>query len=289
VEIRNKLAALYRLVDMFQWSQGIYNHITYRLDDKNGEEEILINPLGLLYREVTASTFVKISIDGRVLDPGSTGLGINQAGYILHSAVHEARPDIRCVLHLHTAAGSSVASMKGGLIPVTQEGMLLGPISNIEFEGMLSLDEEKRAIARGVSDKAKKVILLENHGFAVVSQTIEEALHLAFHTIIAVETQIRALSGGIERLIVPTPKAVQKAYELALHGMNGMNRVAAQNGSMEHTFEKLKGEEWGVGELEWEAYMRTLDAAGYKPGYKYRLPYLKQLLYKNVKDCCMYK
>jgi len=284
IEIRNKLASLYRLVDFFQWSQGIYNHITYRLDAKNkeGEEEILINPLGILYREVTASSFVKITVDGRALDHGSTGLGINQAGYILHSAIHEARPDIRCILHLHTAAGAAVASMKGGLIPLTQEGMLVGPISYCEFEGMLSLDEEKRAIAKAVSDKSKKVVFLENHGFVVVAQSIEEALHFAYHTIIAVEAQIRGLTAGKGNLILPSAKTLKKTYELALHAMNGMNRIGTQNGGMIHSFEKLDEEEWGIGELEWEAYMRTLDGAGYKTGYKYRLPHLKEMLYKNV-------
>lgn len=82
--------------------------------------EILINPLGMVYREMTASSFVKISVDGRIIDPGSTPLGINQAGYILHTAIHEARPDVKCVLHMHTTAGAAVSSMKCGLLPINQ-------------------------------------------------------------------------------------------------------------------------------------------------------------------------
>lgn len=286
IEFRNKLASLYRLVDMFQWSQGIYNHISYRLPSKSGHEEILINPLGILYREVTASTLVKITVDGKVLDPGSTGLGINQAGYILHSAIHEARPDIKCVLHLHTASGAAVSTMKCGLLPLTQESMLIGPVSYHEFEGMLSLEEEKRSIAHAVSDKNKKVVMLRNHGFVVCSDSIEEALHLAYHTIIAIETQVRAIPFGISNLVLPPEKYIKKTYELAVHGTNGMNRVSAENGNngtMVHTLEKQGNIEWGVGELEWEAYMRHLDQIGYKTGYKYRLPLLKESIYRNVK------
>uniref|UniRef100_A0A914KU13 Class II aldolase/adducin N-terminal domain-containing protein n=1 Tax=Meloidogyne incognita TaxID=6306 RepID=A0A914KU13_MELIC len=122
VEGRNKLATLYRLVDLFHWSQAIYNHISLRLPGE-GKHEILINPFGLLYREITASSLVKITTDGRIIDPGSTPLGINQAGYILHTAIHEAFPEIKCVLHVHTSIGAAVASMECGLLPITQ-GML---------------------------------------------------------------------------------------------------------------------------------------------------------------------
>uniref|UniRef100_A0A914M703 Class II aldolase/adducin N-terminal domain-containing protein n=1 Tax=Meloidogyne incognita TaxID=6306 RepID=A0A914M703_MELIC len=109
VEGRNKLATLYRLVDLFHWSQAIYNHISLRLPGED-KHEILINPFGLLYREITASSLVKITTDGR----------INQAGYILHTAIHEAFPEIKCVLHVHTSIGAAVASMECGLLPITQ-------------------------------------------------------------------------------------------------------------------------------------------------------------------------
>jgi len=140
VYYRNKLATLFRLVDMFQWTQGIYNHITVHLPnhtDDPSKSEILINPLGLLYREVTASCFVKISHDGRITDSGSTPLGINQAGFILHTAVHEARPDLQCVIHAHTSSGAAVSAMKCGLLPISQEAMLIGPVAYHDYEGML--------------------------------------------------------------------------------------------------------------------------------------------------------
>jgi len=284
IQCRNKLAALFRIVDMFQWSQGIYNHITLQLPNKSGDPskaEILINPLGMLYREITASSFVKITLDGRVLDPGSTPLGINQAGYILHSAIHEARHDAMCTLHVHTAAGSAVSTMKCGLLPLNQEAMLIGPVSYHDYEGMLSDEQEKTAIQEHLGNE-NKVIILRNHGFAVCAESVEEALHLTYHTIIACETQVRAVRGGIDNIHMPTPIAVKRAYEIAKHGTNGMNRTAAANGKMQHTYEKVANIEWRVGELEWEAYMRTLDEAGYQTGYHYKLPSLKKSIYSKM-------
>lgn len=96
--------------------------------------EILINPFGLLYHEISASTLIKINLNGNILDAGSTSLGINQAGYVLHSAIHAARPDVRCVLHLHTAVVSAVSSMKCGLLPVCQEAMIIGPVAYHDYQ-----------------------------------------------------------------------------------------------------------------------------------------------------------
>ncbi|CAK5082684.1 unnamed protein product [Meloidogyne enterolobii] len=260
VEGRNKLATLYRLVDLFHWSQAIYNHISLRLPGE-GKHEILINPFGLLYREITASSLVKITTDGR----------INQAGYILHTAIHEAFPEIKCVLHVHTSIGAAVASM---------ESMVIGPVGYITFTGMLSVEEEKAEIAKELT--GKKVIFLRNHGFACCGTTVEEALHLAYHTLNACKAQISALSGGLKNIILPGKEEINKTYELAKHGANGMNRVAAdKNGDkMVHTLERIGDIEWGVGELEWEAWMRQLDGAGYKTGHKYKIPQLMEVINK---------
>ncbi|KAL3118575.1 hypothetical protein niasHT_005790 [Heterodera trifolii] len=259
-DCRNKLASLYRLVDLFHWSQAIYNHITLRLPGKN--HEILINPLGMIYREVTASSFVKISVDGRIVDPGSTPLGINQAGYILHTAIHEARPDVQCVLHLHSASGAAVSSMKCGLLPLNQESMVIGPVAYHEYCGMLSAEDEKTEIVKHLGDK--------------------KALHLAYHTLIACETQVAAMAAGEKNLIYPNEIAKKRAYDIAQHGANGMNRTASgQNGTMAHTYEKMGDIEWGVGELEWEAWMRQLDGAGYQTGHKYQMPSLLEAVMKG--------
>ena len=115
---RCKLASLYRVVDLFGWTQNIYNHITARLS--SDQEHFLINPFGLLYNEITAASLVKVDVKGDVLDPGCTTLGVNRAGFILHSALHSSRPDIRCVMHLHTPNIVAVSVMKGGLLPLCQ-------------------------------------------------------------------------------------------------------------------------------------------------------------------------
>uniref|UniRef100_A0A1I8AW07 Aldolase_II domain-containing protein n=1 Tax=Meloidogyne hapla TaxID=6305 RepID=A0A1I8AW07_MELHA len=230
-QYRNKLATIYRLVDLFQWSQGIYNHITLRLPGTD-PAQVLINPFGLLYNEVTASSLIKLSLSGDVIDQGSTNLGVNQAAYVLHSAIHEARPDVHCVLHLHTAVVAA---------------------------GILTDDEEKKSIVSDLGDK--NVMILRNHGFVACGQTVEDALHLAFHVIIACETQIRAARVGIDKLIIPSEEAVLKAYSTARSGGGGgVNRIQQNSTTIS----------WGIGELEWEAWCRILDTAGFCTGHIYR-------------------
>lgn len=134
----------------------------------------MINPFGLLYHEITASSLVKVDFHGNVIDEGSSRLGINQAGYVLHSAVHQARPDIRCVLHLHTpvvgaVSGSNsvsyihllndkylqVAAMKCGLLPICQEAMIVGPVSYHDFQGILDDENERESVARDLGPSNK--------------------------------------------------------------------------------------------------------------------------------------
>ncbi|VDK49436.1 unnamed protein product [Anisakis simplex] len=321
--LRNKLASLYRLVDLFQWSQGIYNHITLRLSDDT--DEILINPFGLLYHEITASSLVKVNLDGEILDHGSTKLGINQAGYVLHSAIHRARPDVRCVLHMHTAVVSAVSSMKCGLLPISQEAMIIGPVAYHDYQGILNEESERQSIIDDLGEK--NVMLLRNHGFVACGESVEEALHLAFHTIIACESQacffyshflqiiqilimrtngfivcgetveeamyltrslisacdnqLRAARAGLENLVIPDEKAVERAYKTA---RRGGEILFVQK---DHLFRKLLDDlkspakdangrqiNWRIGELEWEAWMRVLDNAGYRTGHLYRQPIL---------------
>lgn len=106
-----------------------------------------------MYHEITASSLVKISLDGKVLDAGTTKLGINRAGYVLHSAIHGARPDVQCVLHMHTAVVSAVSSMKCGLLPICQEAMIIGPIAYHDYQGIVSDEEERESIVRDLGDK----------------------------------------------------------------------------------------------------------------------------------------
>ncbi|KAK6027427.1 class II Aldolase and Adducin domain protein, partial [Ostertagia ostertagi] len=184
--LRCQLASLYRLVDLFQWSQGIFNHMTVRLP--NRDNEFLINPFGLLYHEQSASTLVKVDLDGKVLDPGSTGLGINQAGYTLHSAIHGGRKDLLCVIHLHVPSVAAVSAMKCGLLPLCQESMIVGEVAYHDYQGILVDLKERESLVKDMG--SHDVMILRNHGFVAAGRTIEEAFHYAYHLILACETQV---------------------------------------------------------------------------------------------------
>ncbi|VDP10506.1 unnamed protein product [Heligmosomoides polygyrus] len=243
--LRCQLASLYRLVDLFQWSQGIYNHMTVRLP---GDKcEILINPFGLLYHEQTASTLVKVDLDGKALDPGTTSLGINQAGYTLHSAIHGAREDLRCIIHLHVPSVAAVSAMKCGLLPLSQESMIVGPVSYHDYQGILVDLSERESLVKDLG--SNNVMILRNHGFVVGGETVEEAFHLTYNLIIACETQVRALKpGSVSDLTLPSDEAVRQVHKVASRGGGGVNR---KDGVLDSR--------WGAGELEWQAWMRTLD------------------------------
>ncbi|EYC31971.1 hypothetical protein Y032_0003g1335 [Ancylostoma ceylanicum] len=254
--LRCQLASLYRLVDLFQWSQGIYNHMTVRVPAKT--TEILINPFGLLYHEQTARTLVKVDLDGKVLHPGSTKLGINQAGYTLHSAIHGARQDLLCVIHLHTPVVAAVSAMKCGLLPLCQESMIVGPVAYHDYQGILVDYNERESIVKDMGNY--NVMLLKNHGFVVGGETIEEAFHLTYHLILACQTQVMAMRcGGVDAVTMPSEVAALRAFETASHGGGGVNM---KDGIVDWG--------WRQGELEWQAWMRTLDDMGLQTGYEHR-------------------
>uniref|UniRef100_A0A915JYK3 Class II aldolase/adducin N-terminal domain-containing protein n=1 Tax=Romanomermis culicivorax TaxID=13658 RepID=A0A915JYK3_ROMCU len=263
---RNKLASLYRLIDLFQWSQGIFNHVTFRLSSK--DDHILINPYGLLYHEVTASSLVKIDLEGRVIDNGSTSLGINEAGYVLHTTIHKARPDVRCIIHLHTPVVVAVTAMKCGLLPISQDAIMVGPVSYHDFQGIVNDEKERESLVKDLGS-VNKVMVLRNHGFVVCGSSLDEAFLLATRFISACETQaaseaqIRAARAGIENLVVPSEEAQKKMFEA----------IKEQQSVVATPDEKRKGTgavKWKSGELEWEAWMRVLDNAGFRTGHIYR-------------------
>ncbi|CAB00100.1 Adducin-related protein 2 [Caenorhabditis elegans] len=250
---RNKLASLYRLVDLFRWSQGIYNHITVRVS--TDPDEILINAFGQLYSEVSASSLIKVDLDGTVIDGGSTNFGVNQAGYVLHSAIHNGRPEVKCVVHLHHPSVVAVSAQKCGLLPISQESMIVGDVGYHEYRGILIDEAERALLVRDLGDR--NVMILRNHGFVVCGESIEHALSLTYHLIIACETQIRTVPGGnTDNVHFPAQSAIKQVYKVASQGGGGVNR---QNGH-------VNSMQWKKGELEWQAYMRQLDAQGYVTG-----------------------
>ncbi|XP_064162929.1 alpha-adducin isoform X5 [Anguilla rostrata] len=256
--LRCKLAAFYRLTDLFSWSQLIYNHLTVRLNSE--QERFLIVPFGLLYSEVSASSLVKINLQGEIVDRGSTNLGVNQAGFTLHSAIYAARPDVKCIVHIHTPAGAAVSAMKCGLLPISPEALSLGEVAYHDYHGILVDEAEKVLIQKNLGPKSK-VLILRNHGLVSVGETVEEAFYYIHNLVTACEIQVRTMAsaGGPDNLVMLDPgkyKARPRCVEPAADGSSTQPK-------------------WQVGEQEFEALMRMLDNLGYRTGYPYRCPALR--------------
>ncbi|XP_043085781.1 alpha-adducin isoform X12 [Puntigrus tetrazona] len=256
--LRCKLAAFYRLADLFGWSQLIYNHLTVRLNSE--QERFLIVPFGLLYSEVTASSLVKINLQGEIVDRGSTNLGVNQAGFTLHSAIYAARPDVKCIVHIHTPAGAAVSAMKCGLLPISPEALSLGEVAYHDYHGILVDEEENVLIQKNLGPKSK-VLILRNHGLVSVGETVEEAFYYIHNLVTACEIQVRTLAsaGGPDNLVMLDPTK----YKSRLRHLEPVG-----DGSSSHP-------KWQIGEQEFEALMRMLDNLGYRTGYPYRCPSLR--------------
>uniref|UniRef100_A0A0B7BJK4 Class II aldolase/adducin N-terminal domain-containing protein n=1 Tax=Arion vulgaris TaxID=1028688 RepID=A0A0B7BJK4_9EUPU len=254
--LRSKLASLYRLVDLCGWSHGIYNHISARVSSES--EHFLLNPFGLTYSEVTASSLVKVDINGDVLDSGSTQLGPYKAGFLVHAAIHQARPDIRCIVHLHTPSSVAVSALKCGLLPMSQEALLCGNISYHEFQGVSMDVEERDKLARNLGVH-NKVLVLRNRGVLACGETIEEAFHYTFNVMAACESQVKAIPLGLDNIVIVSEEAREQVHQVTSHGVAGDS----------------KERKWKTGELEFEALMRSLDNSGYRTGYVYRMPIVK--------------
>ncbi|KAE8628956.1 hypothetical protein XENTR_v10000301 [Xenopus tropicalis] len=257
--LRCKLAAFHRLADLFGWSQLIYNHITVRVNSE--QEHFLIVPFGLLYSEVTASSLIKVNLQGELVDRGSTNLGVNKAGFTLHSAIYAARPDVKCIVHIHSPAGAAVSAMKCGLLPLSPEALSLGEVAYHDYHGILVDEEEKVLIQKNLGPKSK-VLILRNHGLVTMGETVEEAFYYIHNLMSACEIQVRTLAsaGGPDNLVLLDPGKYKKSRS---------PETPSGDGSGLHP-------KWLVGEQEFEALMRMLDNLGYRTGYPYRCPALRE-------------
>ncbi|KAF4516400.1 hypothetical protein B566_EDAN008523 [Ephemera danica] len=186
--LRCKVAAVYRLMDLYGWSQGIYNHVTARLNQD--QELFLTNPYGMLYHEITASSLVKVDMQGAVVEAGTTNFAVNVAGFMLHAAIHAARPDLKCIVHVHTPAVLAVSSLKCGLLPLCQESVVIGEVSQHPYVGCLADVEQREKLARNLGP-VNKVMFLSNHGAVCCGATVEEAFYNTYNTVLACETQVR--------------------------------------------------------------------------------------------------
>ncbi|WP_426115135.1 class II aldolase/adducin family protein [Pseudomonas sp. DSP3-2-2] len=216
-EVRVKLAAAYRLAAQKRWTDHIYTHFSARVP--GAEEHFLINAFGLLFDEISASNLVKVDIDGTIVDD-PTGLGINYAGYVIHSAIHAARHDLVAVLHTHTRDGIAVSAQKGGLLPISQHSLgFSGRIAYHGYEGVaLDLDERERLVA-DLGDKS--VMILRNHGLLTGGVSVEHAFQQLHRLEYACNIQIAAQSAGNAELIYPPAEVVAKVEEQAKVFSNG--------------------------------------------------------------------
>ena len=209
--VREDLAAAYRLIAYFGLDDGIYTHISARVPGT--EDQFLINPFGMLYRDITASTLVKIDLEGKILD--DSRYEVNPAGFTIHSAVHAARHDATCVLHTHTVAGVAVSSLKDGLQPCNQWALQFhNRVVYHDYEGIaLNLDERERLVAD--LGPTAKVMVLRNHGLMTLGGTISEAVILMLNLERACKVQmaIQASGQAVHTLSPETCEITAKQYE----------------------------------------------------------------------------
>lgn len=238
--LRVDLAGAYRLAAMHQWNDLIYTHISARVSGL--DDVFLLNPLGLRFDEIKASDFLRVDLEGRSIDP--TPHRIHTAGYVVHSAVHAARPDVGCIIHCHTPAGMAVSAMKEGLLPLSQIAMMFyGHTGYHESEGIvLDLDERARLAADlGQND----ILILRNHGLLVTGATVAEAYSRMYFLDQACQAQVAMLASGRD-LTYPAPGVAES--------IAAANRQKDENGL-------------GNPELyEWPAMLRLLDKMD--PGFR---------------------
>ncbi|GAB4169210.1 MAG: class II aldolase/adducin family protein [Thalassobaculales bacterium] len=234
-QARVELAACYRLVAHFGWTDQIDTHISARVP---GTEHFLINPYGLFFHEITASSLLKVDLDGNVLTPSE--YPFNAAGFTIHSAVHGARADVACVLHTHTGYGMAVSAQAQGLLPLTQHSLVFhGHLAYHDYEGIaLDLGERERLVADLGPHYA---MILRNHGLLTCGRTIPEAFVLMYFLECSCEAQVKAQSGGAALRLVP--EAVAR-----------------------HTADQVWGSGQPKGSRQWPGFLRLIerDGADYK-------------------------
>ena len=199
-QARVDLAAAYRLVALYGWDDLIFTHISARVP--GGDHHFLLNPYGMMFEEITASSLVKIDLNGnKVMD---SPYFINPAGFTIHSAVHAGREDALCVLHLHTDYGIAVSAQKNGLRPLSQQSMVaLASLAYHDYEGLALDEDEKSRLVADLGDK--HYLILRNHGLLTIGRTAAEAFLAMFLLERACKIQILAQAGGGELAEIPAP------------------------------------------------------------------------------------
>ena len=214
-ELRCKLAVAYRIADYYNWKQVIFNHITVRIPGSEKEENgpyFLINPLGLRFNEVTASCLMTVTIDGEIIDQGTTDGTLFRQGYVIHSAIHEVRHDVMCCWHSHQHDATAIAMTKEGLLHLSQEALDIYPLIKYHpFEGTANSLDERPRLQKSLGNEAL-ILVLENHGPCALGPNIETAFHLMYFFCRSATYQQRALAavGGASQDYLPSKEKVIK-------------------------------------------------------------------------------
>jgi ribulose-5-phosphate 4-epimerase/fuculose-1-phosphate aldolase len=236
-QLRVDLAACYRLVAMFGWDDLIFTHISARLPGP--DHHFLINPYGMMFDEITASSLVKVDLHGnKVVD---TPYPVNPAGFTIHSAIHAARDDAHCVLHVHSVNGVAVSAQEDGLLPLSQHSMFaLSSLAYHDYEGLALEDDEKPRLVRDLGDK--RFLMLRNHGLLTVGRSVAEAFVAMYFFEAACMMQVRAMAGGkpLRRIGAAIIDNAPAQLQTVTHGAGGS--------------------------LAWPALLRKLDRTN--PGYR---------------------
>lgn len=239
-KLRVNLAACYRLVAMYGWSDLIFTHISAKLPESvsGKDHHFLINPYGLMFDEITASSLLKIDLQGNQINEST--FYVNHAGFVIHSTIHEARHDAVCVLHTHSRAGVAVSAQKEGLLPISQQSsLLLSSLAYHDYEGLAVHDDERDRLKADLGDN--KYMILRNHGLLTVGCSVPDAFLAMYFLETSCQIQISAQAGGT---LSPVPQKV-------LDGVTSAVRVQQSKGS--------------AADLAWPALLRRLDRLS--PGY----------------------
>lgn len=219
-EARADLAAAFRLAAHFGWDDLLATHMSVRTP---GEETFLINPFGLMFEEVTASSLVKVDLEGNIRS--NTHYPVNAAGFTIHSAIHEGRPDVGCVIHLHTEAGIAVSGLEEGLLPLNQNSMLLAPeIAYHDYEGVAIDLSERERLQHDLGEQG--MMILRNHGTLTVGTTVAAAFTRMFSLERACRLQCATLAQG-RKINLPSKDALEKTAALARNQRKEMNTALA--------------------------------------------------------------
>ena len=240
-QARIDLAACYRLVDLYRMSDIMANHISAHVPGEHGA--FLINAYGLMYEEITASSLIKVNLAGEILakpDFGDLDYGINRAGYVIHSAIHEARPELACVIHTHSWASMAVSALACGMLPITQTAMRFLKIGYHDYQGVVLDDAEKASLVQNLGQG--EALILRNHGALVVGRSIGEAFNWLHRIELACHSQLAAMACNTPLVQPPQPvlEATWNNYQ--------------------------RGTRRPYGLMEWPALLRKLDRLD--PSYK---------------------